>query len=586
MKSINESILSKFGEMLSESENSDFEKNYKKFIKSLSMEFIVNGLCDDMQKVSEEDLASNKNDPEKIKKLVVEKFLPSAVKDIVDEKYSEFESFAGIPQDDIDSDFRPEFEKKFTDDVLKEFEKGKYFDYYCTQCDLVVYAISNEKITPDKIKKSLAVQRLFDNDSDSVDVLEKLVSGENVPEEELKKVDVDYIKKISEDFKKALKNGKSVKLGYRFHQTLEQFFKSKNGGTIQNDPQYEVSFGFSRENIPLKGDFSISRDHYEIYPLGEDIVSKFKASLNESKIYGAKNINESFSNDEFNKLLQSEIDRLKRIYLDGEIFIDLDYHNYKALQENDDFIDDVIRSTNPDQTIVSILYDYYEDTIMSVRDSHVDDLIKSISWKLGDLSNEQEEMIRSEFDENFYVSIPIEDIKESVNINAVISSRYSIHSSDFGVKNPVGNDRYTKDVLEDLAVQQGYSYEELSDAYERAKNNEPRSQSEFIKSMVEEMENLMSDSGEMTFIAEVTLGNFILLRDAFNNGKSIKVSKTATCGLTEIAMGGGSTLDVDLEKDFIASPKIYEIHDDDYAGIDKTYGLSRGAWMRGKFSVA
>ena len=123
----------------------------------------------------------------------------------------------------------------------------------------------------------------------------------------------------------------------------------------------------------------------------------------------------------------------------------------------------------------------------------------------------------------------------------------------------------------------------------------------FINSCIEEWENLCSSMGTLTFCVRMSIGEFLKLKDwteeykrnlkygirtEFENKISkskLTIDKSVTCGLYNPWSGGGSLMEIALEKDVVIPLSM--IH---YAGCDdgklygygvgEVYGVNRSFW--------
>lgn len=73
----------------------------------------------------------------------------------------------------------------------------------------------------------------------------------------------------------------------------------------------------------------------------------------------------------------------------------------------------------------------------------------------------------------------------------------------------------------------------------------------FIKSVVEELENLCTSMGSLTFLAEINLLDLLDLQALINENKNgyILLDKSVECGLFDSWNGGGSLLGIELNND-------------------------------------
>lgn len=131
-------------------------------------------------------------------------------------------------------------------------------------------------------------------------------------------------------------------------------------------------------------------------------------------------------------------------------------------------------------------------------------------------------------------------------------------------------------ILTELFSSQGYKLEDL--------NNELLiEKSKFLKSFVEEFKNLCSDRCMLTVLTRMDLNQFF---EVYNTGKKIIVDEGTTLGLYDAACGGGSSLEIELEKPFSFEVKKEHFEEFNFSGelinygydIDEVYGLARECW--------
>lgn len=147
-----------------------------------------------------------------------------------------------------------------------------------------------------------------------------------------------------------------------------------------------------------------------------------------------------------------------------------------------------------------------------------------------------------------------------------------------------------------LAASQGYSKRQV---YNAMREEEPKSV--FMKSLQHELYNATSSINALVLLIETDLHTAFDLMDAYHKEEKlnqqakvkdrkgtgfIKVSKKATCGLYDPYNGGGSTLEIELEKDVeIPFRMIDSIKPDECGGscsLDSIYGMCASEWRKGK----
>ena len=131
-----------------------------------------------------------------------------------------------------------------------------------------------------------------------------------------------------------------------------------------------------------------------------------------------------------------------------------------------------------------------------------------------------------------------------------------------------------------LAGQQGYCMERVTAALKGEET-----ESTFLKSLIQEVENEASSINVLTFLCTMTLGQWIEVRENWMQARhmgALRIEKDAVCGLFDPWSGAGSTLDLELEHDVLLPIElVHEITPDACLyryGVDEVYGLVGQAW--------
>lgn len=131
-----------------------------------------------------------------------------------------------------------------------------------------------------------------------------------------------------------------------------------------------------------------------------------------------------------------------------------------------------------------------------------------------------------------------------------------------------------------LAKQQGYGREQVVAALRGQETASP-----FLKSLVREVENETSGMNALTFLCTMTLGEWMdvqaEMRNPLRKG-ALRLPKSVTCGLFDAWYGGGSVLEIELERDVTLPLRIvHEITTDLGLGrhsVDEVYGFVHSVW--------
>lgn len=139
-----------------------------------------------------------------------------------------------------------------------------------------------------------------------------------------------------------------------------------------------------------------------------------------------------------------------------------------------------------------------------------------------------------------------------------------------------------------LARKQGYSKLKLY-SYIYKRNYAKKHPSKFLRSVNQELANITSNMNTLVFATTFTLEELLRLHTDDKN-EPLKISKTTSCGLFDPFNGGGSVLEIELEKDIVIDRKwVRGIYLDDAIrrasplcyGIDDVYGMLDSFWERG-----
>lgn len=130
-----------------------------------------------------------------------------------------------------------------------------------------------------------------------------------------------------------------------------------------------------------------------------------------------------------------------------------------------------------------------------------------------------------------------------------------------------------------------------------------RDSDKFIESVIQELENISSHMSTLTFLVEMNLFELFELQKAIKDEDrdrkdkyhpqncetkgTIVISKDTMCGLFDPWQGGGSVLEIELDKDVILPIKyIWKANVEKRGGswnygIDEVYGMCGSAWRQG-----
>lgn len=129
--------------------------------------------------------------------------------------------------------------------------------------------------------------------------------------------------------------------------------------------------------------------------------------------------------------------------------------------------------------------------------------------------------------------------------------------------------------------------------------NRPKDEDNFIESCIQEMENLPSHMATVTFLVSMKMLDLVALREAMNAERKLNksytpeqrkgegyivIGKEAMCGLYDPWSGGGSVLEVELDKDvrlplkYIFSASLDGAKECGLYDVGDVYGMCGNAW--------
>ena len=291
---------------------------------------------------------------------------------------------------------------------------------------------------------------------------------------------------------------------------------------------------------------------------------------------------------------------------DGGIQI---YTDYRDRELSNETIKTLFESNNPRETLVEMV----SDNEMNYSDNYgYYELIETINKRLTD---EEREMFIENYDvifdyivENIYFYYDIEELNNEINVNIMV---------DCGN----GNYDYARDnVLNWYGRYNDGEFDEESSILWLAKTQEKEKElkdcvrqifredinymdrekqsDKFVESCIQELENLSSNMGTLTFLVKMPLFQvFDLLElqeeeydenaryDPRENKKSnsyMVLGKDTTCGLYDSWNGGGSVLEIELDKDVKLPIKYAEICVEGCRmrgyDVNEVYGLIDSCW--------
>lgn len=266
----------------------------------------------------------------------------------------------------------------------------------------------------------------------------------------------------------------------------------------------------------------------------------------------------------------------------------------------------ICTDNDPYGRLYEILDEVYSEIEAQYLNGLEDEIIKNIESENEDFQNgmtyEEENTLSEILREYVYYKFPYDhylDQEFCVNImldtgdgnyDFTLNSIYPCYYGEYEEKID------DKSSLLWLAKQQGYKKSQLWNVM-RAEDESDYGL--FLKSCREEVVNLPSHMATLTFLVKMSLRDLIELNRGIKlkdrNGKKydarkypycgyIIIDKSATTGLFDPWFGGGSTFDIELEKDvrvpirFIWSALPDGCDDVSNYGVNNVYGMTEAAW--------
>lgn len=315
---------------------------------------------------------------------------------------------------------------------------------------------------------------------------------------------------------------------------------------------------------------------------------------------------------------ESIIEEVKKV-LEHETYIDkrdsdgrIGYEVYCDYRE--ELSKDDLAAISESDCPMEAFHDVMSEWLINAEDYEYSELLSKLKKNIPDY-DEYEEDITNWVQENVYWYMPEDHF--NTNVNVVVALDTGDANFDFGLCNVLNyygdSEDHTLDEISPirwLAVQQG-KMEEL----EKALNEDGLCQStdfpdteagknysNFTNSVISELQNSCSHMNSLIFLVNIKLFDFIKLKELIASEKDLNesyhyderkgkktftVTKKASCGLFDVWGGGGSCLDIELEKDVVIPTKaIWDIWIDfpkcgangHGYGVDDVYGLTANAW--------
>lgn len=241
------------------------------------------------------------------------------------------------------------------------------------------------------------------------------------------------------------------------------------------------------------------------------------------------------------------------------------YADYRDEME-DSTLKEIMKSEDPEQTFYEKMFEWYQDAEWEIERNLLEAVVASIETAAPTETYDEDE-IKDEIRELVSIDYPYEHfLKQEFCVNIFVDTGDGNYDYVLNCVYPHYNGRCGETIDDKasilwLARQQGYTKTDLNKALRKGDIKDPHG---FLESMRKEVINHGSHMGILTFLARMTLEEIFELNELLKlqdrNGKKyaaeerpycgyILIDKKAECGLYDPWSGGGSILELQLEKD-------------------------------------
>lgn len=241
------------------------------------------------------------------------------------------------------------------------------------------------------------------------------------------------------------------------------------------------------------------------------------------------------------------------------------YADYRDEME-DSTLKEIMKSEDPEQTFYEKMFEWYRDAEWEIERDLLEAVVASIETAAPTETYDEDE-IKDEIRELVSIDYPYEHfLKQEFCVNIFVDTGDGNYDYVLNCVYPHYNGRYGETINDRasivwLASQQGYTKTELNKALREGDIKDPKG---FLESMRQEVINHGSHMAILTFLARMTLEEIFELNELLKlqdrNGHFydaekrpycgyILIDKKAECGLYDPWGGGGSILELQLEKD-------------------------------------
>lgn len=286
-------------------------------------------------------------------------------------------------------------------------------------------------------------------------------------------------------------------------------------------------------------------------------------------------------------------------YFEEEIYVD--YQDKGLSQEK---VAELLENENPKEAFEDLLSEWASDYEMEYGYGEMCKMLRmNLSEEEKQLWDKYDDEIREWLQEHVLWYYDENDYRTDVKINIMLDTgdgNYDFTKNNvlnyYGSEGDGSIDELSPILW--LAKQQGKE-QELVNACKAVHNREEYKKDNFVESVVQELENICSHMSTLTFLVKMDLFQLFDLQVAINKEKplvkeyypqdsetrgTIVISKDTMCGLFDPWQGGGSVLEIKLDKDvelpikFIWKAAVEKHGGSWNYGVDEVYGLVDSAW--------
>ena len=275
------------------------------------------------------------------------------------------------------------------------------------------------------------------------------------------------------------------------------------------------------------------------------------------------------------------------------------YLDYKDTLENSTLYD-IMTADNPRETFDELISDWTFDGSLYYQDELEKEIKNNLTEDETDFFNEHFDELNEWFHDNYYFYYDTDHYNETVKVNIMLDTGNA--NSDFTRDNILNYCNYYSNGgrdLKDSSILWLARQQKKAGMLREAIKGKYDGDNKFIKSCIQELEELPSHMATLTFLVNMKLFDYFELREAMSAEKelnksyilaerkgkgTITISKDTMCGLFDVWYGGGSILEIELDKDVVLPIKCIwkaeiETGKSEYGySVDSVYGLVESAW--------